>query len=47
MDKTFLGIPTEGYCVSNNAKGVMRAPSFSDAQFELKSNTTQTLKLIY
>jgi uncharacterized protein (DUF2141 family) len=47
MDKNFFGIPTEGYCVSNNAKGIMSAPSFSDAKFELKTNIIQTLKLIY
>ena len=47
MDKNFFGIPAEGYCVSNNAKGFMSAPSFSDAKFELKTNITQTLKLIY
>ena len=47
MDKNLLGIPTEGYCVSNNAKGFMNAPSFSDAKFELKKDIIQDLKLIY
>ncbi len=47
MDTNFLGIPIEGYCVSNNVKGFMSAPSFADAAFELKSTTTQTLKMIY
>ena len=47
MDKNFFGIPTEGYCVSNNAKGFMSAPSFADAKFNLKSDVTQILKLIY
>jgi len=47
MDKNFFGIPIEGYCVSNNAKGFMSAPSFSDARFEVNKDVVQELKLIY
>jgi uncharacterized protein (DUF2141 family) len=47
MDKNFLNIPKEGYCVSNNAKGFLSAPSFSDAKFDLEGNITQNLKMIY
>jgi uncharacterized protein (DUF2141 family) len=33
LDTNFLGIPTEGYGFSNDAKGVLGAPSFSAASF--------------
>ena len=35
MDKNFLGIPTEDYAFSNNAKGKMGPPSFDAAKFQL------------
>jgi len=33
LDTNFLGMPTEGYGFSNDAKGLLRAPSFSSASF--------------
>jgi uncharacterized protein (DUF2141 family) len=33
LDTNWLGIPTEGYGFSNDAKGVLKAPSFSSASF--------------
>ena len=33
LDTNWLGIPTEGYGFSNDAQGVVGAPSFSDASF--------------
>ena len=33
LDTNLLGIPTEGYGFSNDAKGVLGAPSFSSASF--------------
>jgi len=33
LDTNWLGIPTEGYGFSNDAKGVIGAPSFSAASF--------------
>ena len=36
MDTNFLGIPREGYGVSNNIKPKMRPPRFDEAVFELK-----------
>lgn len=33
MDTNFLGIPSEGYGFSNNAKGFMSAPSFKACSF--------------
>lgn len=47
MNKNFLGIPTEGYCFSNNATGFMSPPSFSDASFVVKGNVAQSVKMIY
>ena len=42
MDKNFIGIPKEGYGVSNNAKaGLFGPPKFEDAQFDLSSNETR------
>jgi uncharacterized protein (DUF2141 family) len=35
MDKNFLGMPTEGYGVSNNVHSTFSAPSFKDAAFQL------------
>ena len=31
LTENWLGVPTEGYGFSNNAEGVMSAPSFKDA----------------
>lgn len=41
MDYNFFGIPTEGFGISNNPKMVIKAPTFSEAKFEVKpgSNT--------
>ncbi len=33
LETNVLGIPTEGYGFSNDAKGVLGAPSFSAASF--------------
>jgi uncharacterized protein (DUF2141 family) len=33
LDTNWIGIPTEGYGFSNNAKGLLGAPSFADASF--------------
>jgi uncharacterized protein (DUF2141 family) len=44
MDTNFLGIPTEGYGASNNARGTMGPPKFDDAKFNHAGPTT-TLQL--
>jgi uncharacterized protein (DUF2141 family) len=36
FDKNLLGIPTEGYCTSRNAKGHWAPPKFDDAKFIYK-----------
>ena len=35
MDYTWMGMPKEGYCFSNDAKPFLSAPSFSEAKFKL------------
>jgi uncharacterized protein (DUF2141 family) len=44
MDTNFLGIPKEGYGVSNNVNPGMRAPRFEEALFLLK-NPIRKLKI--
>ena len=45
IDKNFLGIPKEQYGFSNNAMGTLSGPSFEQAKFEVKGNSTQKIKL--
>ena len=48
MDKNFFGIPKEGYGFSKNVFHTFSAPSFEEAHFEVKNDTTLTpLKLKY
>ncbi len=35
MDKTFFGLPDEGWGVSNNIKPIMRIPDFDECSFEV------------
>ena len=39
LDKNFVGMPTESYGFSNNARGLFGPPSFDEAKFELIKNT--------
>jgi uncharacterized protein (DUF2141 family) len=48
LDTGFLGIPTEGLVVSNNAKGFMGPPSFKDAKFSFPGTPTELrLRIAY
>lgn len=48
LDTNFLGIPTEGYGFSRDAKGVSRAPSFAAASFLYTGqNLNLTIRLHY
>lgn len=48
LDTNFLGIPTEGYGFSNDAKGALGAPSFSAASFHYDGqNLELTMSLNY
>lgn len=48
LDANMLGIPTEGYGFSNDAKGVISAPTFSAASFSYDGqNLDLTMSLRY
>lgn len=47
MDTNFLGMPTEGYGASNNARGSMGPPKFDAAKFTHDGQTTLHLKTEY
>lgn len=48
-DTNLVGIPTEGWAVSNNARPTLRPPRFNEAQLNLAAGQTlrQTLRLNY
>jgi len=45
LDTNFMGIPKEAYGCSNNAKGFMGPPKWSDAKFNLKEDILITINL--
>ncbi len=46
LDKNWLGIPTEPYCFSNNARPRFRAPGWEEARFEfIPGQTIASLRL--
>ena len=45
LDKNLLGIPTEIYGFSNNARSNFSAPSFQEAKFKLNKDLHQTVFL--
>ena len=45
LDANWVGIPTEPYAFSNNAKGRFGPPSFEDCHFELSQTTQLTIEL--
>jgi len=48
LDTNWAGVPTEGYGFSNNAKGVLGAPSFAAASFNYDGrNVDLTMSLRY
>jgi len=47
MDTNLVGIPKEGYGVSNDARPRFRAPSFSDAEVRITRDTTLTVHMAY
>lgn len=44
MDTNFIGIPSEDYGCSNNAKGFMGPPKYDDAKFMLNENKSISIK---
>jgi uncharacterized protein (DUF2141 family) len=47
MNKNMLGIPKEGYGVSNNVKNLMSAPTFKEAAFIHNRNSELSIQLNY
>lgn len=45
MDRSWYGMPKEGYGASNDASGTFGPPKFADAKFEFKS-TQDTVKIV-
>lgn len=39
LDTNFIGLPTEDYCASRDARGSFGPPSFSDAKFSYAGGT--------
>jgi len=47
LDTNWLGIPTEGFGYSNNAKSMFGPPGFEKTIFELQQNTTLECLVMY
>jgi uncharacterized protein (DUF2141 family) len=45
LDANAMGMPTEAYGFSRDARGLFGPPKFADAMLELKADTTITLKI--
>ena len=45
LDANFIGMPTEPWSMSNNAKGNFGPPTWKDVRFEIQGDTTQNLEL--
>lgn len=45
LDRNFLGIPTEDFCFSRNAKANMGPPSFDKAKLSVSAETTTSCSL--
>ena len=41
LDANFIGIPTEPYAFSNNAKGMFGPPSFEDCKFSVENGARE------
>jgi uncharacterized protein (DUF2141 family) len=39
LDKNMMGIPSEDYAASNNAKGFMGPPAYKDAKFSVRKDS--------
>jgi len=45
LDKNWFGVPTEGYGFSNNVFGTFGPPTFQEASFKTKTNSTTRLNI--
>jgi uncharacterized protein (DUF2141 family) len=46
-NKNLLGIPTEGYCFSNNFKPSMSVPKFEKCKISVSGETLEMVRMIY
>ncbi|MBW4665026.1 MAG: DUF2141 domain-containing protein [Chroococcus sp. CMT-3BRIN-NPC107] len=47
LNTNFLGIPSEGFGISNNPKAKTRAPKFKEASFDISQNKTIKITMQY
>ncbi len=47
LDKSFIGLPTEGVGFSNNASASFGPPKFRKVSFTVSGDTSQTIKMRY
>ncbi len=47
LSTNFLGIPSEGFGISNNPKAKTRAPKFKEASFDISQNKTIKITMQY
>lgn len=47
LDANFVGMPTEPYAFSNNAKGMFGPAIWEDARFVLEGEVTQVINLVH
>ncbi len=47
MDRNLIGLPTEGWALSNNVKPLFKLPSFKECAFELRSNKKISISINY
>jgi uncharacterized protein (DUF2141 family) len=47
MNRSWIGMPKEGYAFSNNFTSLIKPASFKDAAFQLQKDTTLEIKMNY
>ena len=45
LDKNFVGMPLEGYGVSNNIRHMMSAPEFKESSFQVNGEVDKNIKI--
>ena len=45
LDQNFVGVPLEGYGVSNNIRHMMSAPGFKESSFQLNGEVDKNIKI--
>ncbi len=47
LDRSLIGVPTEGFGFSHNPRILFGPPSFAKARFDATRETTQTIRMRY